>query len=783
MQRFMLGVDRMLRRRRRLVLILWGVSLLVAMPFAAMQNEHLTGGGFGAPGSQSDEVEQAIKRDYPGVGGATLVAVLVPQDGARPADLRAAVARVDREVAGVDDVRVLPAARRAALASARARPDRTVLIPLDVPGGEQTAIDVGRDVRKELDIKGSDPGELADGKVNAHVVGQGALWAAFQDETKENVTIAEARAFPLIAIVLLAAFGSLAAAALPLGLGFAAVLASGALIFALSLVADMSIFVTNIVSMIGIGIAVDYSLFVLARYREEVRGGRTAEQARATALATSGVAVIFSGLTVAASMAGLFVVDSQALQSMAVGAMIVVAVSLLGSATLLPVLIAVLGDRAHEPGRLARAYRRRRGTERTPDQAFWARWTRTVMRRPVISVLLAAAVLLTLAIPALDLNMSNSALRQLDSDHEFRAGVEAAASVAGPGAIGPATVHVRFADGTVRDAANRRTQRAVTRALERDPGVRRVTASRTAQDGRSALLTTVLRTDPEAPASRKTVERLRDTLPAATGGRAEIAVGGTTAVLRDFDHLVSTSLWKIGLFVLALSFLVLLVLLRSVVLPLKGVLMNILSIAAAYGVLVAVFQWGWLGFLGLAEANSVDTITPPLVLAIAFGLSMDYQVFLLSRIRERYAITGDNRRAVAEGLASSAHTITSAAVIMVVVFIAFVSAGLPSVQRLGVACAAAIAIDATIVRLVLVPASMELLGKWNWWLPRPLARILPTANLEQVRVGLAPDGSGAVEAGMASGDGAAGADGKVSEPEEDEALATAGPGASPTTGG
>ena len=229
------------------------------------------------------------------------------------------------------------------------------------------------------------------------------------------------------------------------------------------------------------------------------------------------------------------------------------------------------------------------------------------------------------------------------------------------------------------------------------------------------------------------VPRLRDELPQAAGDSARVSLGGTSAAQDDIRTLVEGSMWKILLFVLGLSYLVLLVLLRSVILPLKAVVMNLLSVGAAYGVLVIVFQWGWLdGFLGFESLGYVDTLTPPLVLAVVFGLSMDYEVFLLSRIRERYDATGDTRRAVAEGLASSARTITSAALIMVAVFSIFVFTGVPSIKQIGLGNAVAIAVDATLVRLILVPTAMELLGRWNWYLPAWLDRILPRSSFEQL---------------------------------------------------
>jgi RND superfamily putative drug exporter len=479
-------------------------------------------------------------------------------------------------------------------------------------------------------------------------------------------------------------------------------------------------------SMVGIGVAVDYSLFVLARYREEIHGGRAPNDARAAALATSGLAVLFSGLTVIVSLAGLFMVDNTALRSMALGAIVVVAVSMLAAATLLPVLIGVLGHRGYSRGRFALAaplvlrswMPRRPGSTRraAPRRRFWDRWTAAVTKRPVVSVAAAAAVLLALAIPALSLKTGDGALRQFPAGNETRAGFEAAARLQGPGASSPVKVIVPAAHS-----------RAVAAAVARDPEVWGVAGPVRSRDGSHVLWLATPRHDAESAQAKALVERLRAQLP------RDVLVGGNSAGQLDFDHTVWGSMWKIALFVLALSYVVLLVLLRSAILPLKAVVMNLLSVGAAYGVLVAVFQWGWLdGFLGFQSSGHIDTITPPLVLAVVFGLSMDYEVFLLSRIRERFNAHGDTKRAVAEGLAGSARTITSAALIMVGVFAVFVGTGVPSIKQLGLGNAVAIGVDATLVRLVLVPAAMELLGKWNWWMPRRLERALPRASFEEL---------------------------------------------------
>ncbi len=720
MQVAMLRLDAFLRRRRTVVLAVWVVLFAAALPLALHQSDNLTGGGFSVPGTQSKQVEDTLQSDF-GVQAraATMGAVLVPAKNATTAQVTATLDELQRAARAVEHVALPPKARAAALQ--RFKPGTPLVVPLAVDTDEFGATDVAGDLRKELDLS-----DRSASPVGLHLVGQSALWAGIQDESKADLAAAEGTGFPIVLMILLAVFGSLAAASLPLALGVVSVLVTGALIYLLSLVLDMNVFVTNMASMIGIGVAVDYSLFVLARYREELAGGHSPDRARAIAMATSGVAVLFSGLTVVVSLAGLLFVRTSALQSMALGAILVVLVSMLASATLLPVLIRLLGHRAARRGpitsALARAIANRRPWKRgsTYPQAprresVFERLAGAVMRRPVVAAVAAASVLLALAAPVLAIKTGNGALRQFSPDNETRVGFEAAAAVTSPGESSPIKVIVD------RDQAA-----AARTTLKADPQVLRVSGRIPSQRGDKVLLRVIARHDGEAPQTRALVARLRDHLPSSA------IVGGNPAAGKDFAATVQGSMWKIVLFVVALCYLVLLVLLRSVVLPLKAVVMNLLSVGAAYGVLTIVFVWGWFdGFLGFQSPGYVDTLTPPLVLAVVFGLSMDYEVFLLSRIRERFNATGDTRRAVGEGLATSARTITSAALIMVSVFAVFVGTGLPSIKELGLGNAVAIAVDATLVRLILVPAAMELLGTWNWYLPRPLARVLPKGSVEE----------------------------------------------------
>jgi RND superfamily putative drug exporter len=714
-----------LGRRRRLVLGVWVAIVVLAFPFASKQTDHLTGGGFDVPGSQSMKVSEAVQEDF-GSQADGIAVVLKAAPGASAAQRARAVARVQAQVAKLEDVTLPPAA--AAQARRQLQGTDVVLLPLRSDLTSDQLIDKAATLREDLN-----PGDAAAG-VTPYLVGQPTIWAGMQEISKEDLAKAESSGFPIVALILLVVFGSLAAAVLPLALGFVSVFVTGALIYFISLQMTTSVFVTNMASMIGIGVAVDYSLFILARYREEREAGREKREARARALSTSGLAVTFSGMAVIISLAGLWMVDNQALRSMALGAMTVVAVSILTATTLLPALIALLGDRVlpgGAVGRVERFFRRRFYRRHTAEELaagqnrFWRAWTARVMARPWTAVIGVAAVLLVLASPLLSLQTGTEALAQFPKHSDVRVGNEIASQQLGGGAD-PVQIVAEF-----EGAPDKAAVAGFSRELEATAGVSAVAPPAFA--GNAALIQATPSAPSESDAAAALVERLRDTVVPASGLAqvAEVNVGGETARSHDVRGQIGGSMWKIVLFVLALSFVVLMVMLRSLLLPLKAVLMNLLSIGAAFGVLVAIFQWGWLdGFLGFESQGALDTINVPLIFAVVFGLSMDYEVFLMSRIRERYMLHGDNERAVAEGLSTSARTISSAALIMTAVFAVFVLTGVPSIKELGLGCAVAIALDATLVRLILVPAAMKLMGSWNWWMPSWLDRLIPDLSFE-----------------------------------------------------
>jgi uncharacterized membrane protein YdfJ with MMPL/SSD domain len=679
--------DRAARRRRGIVLV-WAVLLLGSGWFSLHQSDRLSGGGWDVPGSESVRGTNLIE-EFPAFDGVRF-AVLIESPTAAQTQAAAGRARVRLERFST----LRPAGPQRTLAGGRA-----VLLPLLWSGESQSSFDFAGDLRAAV---------VSDaGGAHTRVIGEPAIWSNFQEVSKSQLAEAEAIGFPLVLAVLLAAFGTLVAAAMPLALGVAAVTVTGAVIYALAGIAEMSIYVTNMASMIGIGVSVDYSLFVVSRFRRELAEGQDEHDALRRALASAGTAVVFSGLTVVVSLGSLFLVPMNAVRSMAAGAIVVVTVAVLATVTLLPALLALLGQRIE---RLRIGFPRRRGET---GGAFWLSWSERVMRHPVTALCGGAAAMLLLAAPVLALHTENRGLNQLPPDAEVRQATERAEQLVEPGLLGP--IHVFLDDAT---AAARTEER-----LRHVPHVGSVLGPVPSRDGSRFLVEAVLDVDPESTDARDAYREVHAAAAAASADRdARAVVGGATAFNRDVEDALSGGLWKIVLFILAFEYVVLLLLLRSVLLPLKAVFMNLLSVGAAYGVLVAVFQWGWLDWTGYDSPGYVDTIVPALVLATTFGLSMDYEVFLLTRIRERYATGISNERAVAEGLAASARVITAAALIMVAVFGAFAIAGAPSLKELGLGLAVAIALDATLVRLVIVPATMRLLGTWNWWFP---GRILP----------------------------------------------------------
>ncbi len=525
-------------------------------------------------------------------------------------------------------------------------------------------------------------------------------------------------------VILLLVFGAAVAAGLPIMIALLAIFVAVGATALVSNAMEMADFVVFIITMIGLAVGIDYSLFIVQRFREERAGGQPTIEAITTAGATASRAVFFSGMAVTIALAGMLIAPDPVFRSFAIGAMLVVAVTVLAALTLLPALLALLGDRVNW---LTLPFIGRQ-TGATGTGGLWGLATRIVITRPVLSALVSGSLLAAAAWPALNINLGTVGISTLPENSDPRHAFD--------------VLNQQFSDGVL--TADVVIQAASVNAPEVQSGIDKLMAALNEdgffgastieenETGDLALLTVAMPGDFSSTESKSALERLRgDYIPAAFhNGTADVFVGGPTAESVDSVQMQRDYLPFVFTFVLGLSFLLLLVVFRSIVVPLKAVAMNLLSVGAAYGALVLVFQEGvGTGTLGFQKSPVIESWLPLFLFAILFGLSMDYHVFLLSRIKERYDETGDNGASVAYGLRQTASIITGAALIMVVVFAGMASGELVIFQQVGFGLAVAIIVDATIVRMVLVPACMELLGDWNWYFPRWLAW-LPDVQVE-----------------------------------------------------
>jgi RND superfamily putative drug exporter len=525
-------------------------------------------------------------------------------------------------------------------------------------------------------------------------------------------------------IILLIAFGSLLAAGLPLVTAVFGIVTGIAIVGLAVNVIGMPSFSNQAVAMIGIGVGIDYALFIVTRYREGLHEGLTPECATMRAHDTAGRAVLFAGCTVIIAILGLFTIGLDMIRGLAVGISIGVLMTMLAALTLLP---AVLGFVGPNIDRLGLPHRRR--AERAGHQSIWYRWSRVIQHRPWPALLISAAVLIVLAVPLFAIRLGFGDAGNQPTDTTVRRSYDLISEGFGPGANGL----LLLAAETPGGQTDLQALEALSADLNETDGVVFATEPIPNESGDAAIIQVQPTTSPQDKETGHLVNLLRDdVVPQAVGdSTADVKVGGATAAVVDFSRYTSDRLpWFIGA-VLVLSFLLLMVVFRSLLVPLKAVIMNLLSVGAAYGILVAVFQWGWgSSLLGVGREGPIDAWIPMMLFAVIFGLSMDYEVFLLSRIREEYDRTHDNATAVANGLAATARVITAAAAIMFFVFMSFVLGSDRSLKMFGFGLAMAVLLDATVVRLVLVPATMELLGDRNWWLPRWLDRILPVVHVE-----------------------------------------------------
>jgi trehalose monomycolate/heme transporter len=710
---------RVVYRRRRLILVL----ALACVAFAAVWGTGVFGrlqsaGGFTAPGSQSDREASLASRAFGRDAGDVVVLYTSPRADVRSAATGAAITRTLHSLphSRVESFTTYWSTRSPQFISASGRQTYAVI---ELTGGSDAArIKSFEAIRNDLAVPGLT--ERAGGQIPTE--------QAINKQVTGDISRAETLSMPLLLLLLLVIFGSLAAASLPLAIGGIAILGSFTALRLLTLGTSVSIYSINITTILGLGLAIDYGLFMVGRFREELGRQPSVEAAVARTMATAGRTVAVSGITVATALASLMLFPEVFLRSMGYGGVATVLVDMLAAVTVLPALLAVLGPRVNalriRPLRRARA----RATQGPASPATaessgaWYRLASSVMRRPVAFVAVIVIVLLALGSPFLRISWGGTDARVLPAASAPRE-VTAALNANFPGnPSAPIEVLLR---GPA--AASPAGLAAYTSRLEHVRGV--TGAQVTGVRGDIARIDLRYGPQPLSSAARQIVTGVRAVAPPA-GTRAY--VGGQTAQLVDELASLSATVPWMALTMAAATFVLLFLAFGSVVLPVKAIVANLLSLTATFGVVVWVFQFGHLsGLLGFTATGTIDPSMPILMLAIIFGLSMDYEVFLLSRIRERYDQTGDNTAAVASGLQRTGGVITSAALLLVIVVGAFSASGITFIKLLGVGMIVALIVDATIVRVLLVPATMRLLGRANWWAPRPLRSLYARYGIKE----------------------------------------------------
>ncbi|AWW42422.1 MMPL family transporter [Streptomyces cadmiisoli] len=709
-------------RNRLAAVLLWllafgGVTAAAAVTGSAYSND------YNVPGTESGRAEELLQKNFPNLGGASGTVVWRTESGTvRAADVEQTMTRTLNRIAELPGVASVVSPYEGQGAAQLSRDGRTAYAsvafeaqPQDIPESQARAV---VDTAKAAEADG----------LTVELGG-----AAIGITESPGGHIAEVVGVLVAAVVLFLAFGSLAASLLPIATALIGVGTAYAGIVLLGHAMTVADFAPMLGMLVGLGVGIDYALFIVTRHRRGLKRGLSVAEAATNAVATTGRAVVFAGATVCIALLGMLILRLGFLNGVAVAASLTVVLSVAASVTLLPALLSLIGMRA-----LSRRERRRlaeHGPEPEVATGFAARWAAFVERHPKKLGAIAIGLVALLAVPTFSLHLGTSDQGNNPESTTTRQAYDLLADGFGPGVNGPLVLVTEVHGAEARLALDN-----LDATLRGTKGVAAVTPATFDTGGHTAHLTVVPESSPQSKTTSELVDRLRtEVLPRAeTGTSLDVHVGGVTAGYDDFADVI---VGKMPLFVgavIALGCLLLLLAFRSVGIPLKAAAMNMFAVTGAFGVVVAIFQWGWGSeLLGLGSAGPIEPFLPVIMVSVLFGLSMDYQVFLVSRMYEEWLETGDNRRAVRVGLAETGRVINSAAVIMIAVFLAFVLSGDRVIAMFGIALAAAVALDAFVLRTLLVPALMHLLGGANWWLPRGLDRWLPRISIEppECRVG------------------------------------------------
>ena len=715
MARVLYGVARFCVRRRFVVLAVW---LLVTVVLVAVSqrmgdstNDNLT-----LPGTDSQRATDALNKSFPDqANGSSPIVLHVSNGKLTDSKYASAVNQAAADVAKQHDVAsvVNPLTSQGASALSKDQATGYLSVTTSVNPGAmsidnaQNIIDAAATAAHAAGIQVETGGQLGQ-KVSKPAT-----------ESSELIGIIAAM------VILTFTFGTVVSMLLPILNAILALASTLAIVRILSHVMTVSTVAPTLATMIGLGVGIDYALFIVTRHFRGIDGGMDLRESIARAAATSGGAVVFAGGTVTIALVSLAVADIPLVTTMGLMAAIAVVVAVSAALTLLPAMLAITGPKINS------LRVRNRPDETANKQGAWARWARAVAGRPVVAGVAALAILIPLAIPLLSLSLGQKDVAALSTSTTARRAYDLISKNFGPGVNGPLIVAVSLGS-PAKSSSDPRLQTLQTDVSQTN-GVAAVTPAQIDKAGTAAFFNVVSTKGPADNATTSLVDNLRQTVipKAEKGTDMKADVGGTTAGYIDLASNISSKLLLQILVVIALSFLLLTLAFRTVVIPIQAALMNVLSIGAAYGVLTAIFQYGWLhGLIGLNGSVPIVSYVPLFMFAILFGLSMDYEVFLVSQIEEHVHAGEDNKSSVVSGLVTSARVITAAAAIMVFVFGGFVLNGDPTVKQFGVGLAVAVILDATIVRCLLVPALMVLMGKINWYMPKWLDRIVPHVSIE-----------------------------------------------------
>ena len=700
----------MAHKRRWLVLAVW-LFAIVAVGGAAKSAGSAFSSSFQLPDTESSRVQEILSKEFPAQGGDSSQIVIEAKGKLTSVENQAIVEKLMADVATSPIVKSVDSPfdpRTAALNSDQSIGFATIHFngsAQDLPKEE---------IKKVVEVAQSYENAGLEINLSGAVI---KLANAVEPSSSEMIAILAAF------LVLLYTFGSLVATLVPIVVAVFALAVGSALVAIVSNSVQIADFAPILASLVGLGVGIDYALFIVTRFRRAIHEGKSVHESIRIAMTTSGRSVLFAGIIVCISMLGLFTVGLSFLSGVGVAASISVIISMIASLTLLPALLSIIGKNID---RLRIPFKKLHAEEE--GGKGWKKWADRIQAHPVRWAVSSTLILLFICVPVTQIRLGASDSGNDPVGTTTRQAYDTLAKGFGPGFNGPITM---LADVSNQKSADATSQ--VVDIIKAQPDVAAVLPAIPTQDGKYQLITVYPKSSPQSEETSDFISELREEvipqIQKETG--VSIQVGGLVAIFKDFGDVLTSKLVKFILSVVILSMLLLMILFRSILIPIKAAAMNLLSICAAFGVVVAGFQWGWFEPIFGTSAGPIESFLPIMLFAILFGLSMDYEVFLVSRIHEEWMKTGNSKESVSKGLAATGSIITAAAAIMIVVFMAFVFLGERTIQLFGVGLAVAVLIDATIIRSTLVPSLMQLAGRWNWYLPNFIERKLPRVRLEE----------------------------------------------------